>query len=789
MNLTKKSGIVIFVFMLLTAAIALLSFSTATVAYAAETDNYEIIYPTSDYIQLTAPTAYFYDGTHYVYDSSKIVALGDTTAFYPVECDVKQFVKSGDYFIINTGSSFKKLSLTTGALEDVVLDAVTTEYILYTYGEFSRLLAINNVTGEVVAFDDSLLPVKSQTVSYLANSYTYCRQNYIYSVSINFTVETGLKFYVYKTDISDFSCQSLFEISAHGRVFVGNKIAVLQGDDLFFYDESGTEYSSLKITSAFDAFADENGFYLFNYDENKIDVYATESEIEHKKTISQTCMSNQPNDAIEVDGTLYFTDSNGLNIIKDGKAEIVEASNATSVCYVQGQVCYAAGNLVYFGNESYNLDSPVLSVDADDDTIYALTQNGIYTIKDEKLNLFTALSNGRKIVANSEGSLVYVLTDTEIKAFTKEKTPVAFPFNGNCSLISDFDVDYVGNLVTVTYDGVLSKYVRKVSSFEKEGEITLNLEHYQTGNVSSVFITEDGRLIFTSDKSFAGKCSHFEFTTKETFETVPAPTPQCADTTKTNKTTLFYLNPNNFEYVEELPQDTRVIKLAILDDTFSYVLKGGTFGYIKTEDLTLIPDYDGGLGLKVLHSKATLYNYPDTSADSIEVPKNTKLTVCGESYFNLITYYKVEYDSKKYFVKVSEVALDAPTALTNEPTEYGRAKADKIGQKVNLYALPDSDSSVIDKLIDGKELTVFSKQVNGFYKVQIGTQIGYIKASQVKFGGLTNAQIIAIVCVSVALVVGIVIFIVTTKLKKKKDGDDNKKSSGKLKKTKNFTED
>ena len=214
MNLTKKSGIVIFVFMLLTAAIALLSFSTATVAYAAETDNYEIIYPTSDYIQLTVPTAYFYDGTHYVYDSSKIVALGDTTAFYPVECDVKQFVKSGDYFIINTGSSFKKLSLTTGALEDVVLDAVTTEYILYTYGEFSRLLAINNVTGEVVAFDDSLLPVKSQTVSYLANSYTYCRQNYIYSVSINFTVETGLKFYVYKTDISDFSCQSLFEISA-----------------------------------------------------------------------------------------------------------------------------------------------------------------------------------------------------------------------------------------------------------------------------------------------------------------------------------------------------------------------------------------------------------------------------------------------------------------------------------------------------------------------------------------------------------------------------------------------
>ena len=150
---------------------------------------------------------------------------------------------------------------------------------------------------------------------------------------------------------------------------------------------------------------------------------------------------------------------------------------------------------------------------------------------------------------------------------------------------------------------------------------------------------------------------------------------------------------------------------------------------------------------------------------------------------------EIKYDSKKYFVKVSEVALDAPTALTNEPTEYGRAKADKIGQKVNLYALPDSDSSVIDKLIDGKELTVFSKQVNGFYKVQIGTQIGYIKASQVKFGGLTNAQIIAIVCVSVALVVGIVIFIVTTNLKKKKDGDDNKKSSGKLKKTKNFTED
>ena len=790
MKTTKITGIS-YIFIVLSAIIILLCFLPPNVAMADENDNYEIIYPSTDYIQLTSPSSYFYDGSHYIYDSSRIIALGDTLSFYNIDCNVKQFVKSGENFIINTGDSFKKLSTTTGACEDITLGSATADFILYTYGSLSNIIAINNVTGETIVFDDSFSPVKEQTLPYLANSYTYCFENFIYSVSINFTVETGLKFYVYKTDIETFSRQTLFEIEAHGRIFVGNKIAVLQGDSLFFYDENGADYGSMEIAYNFDAFADANGLYIFNYDEDKIDIYDTQNEVEHIKTISQTSLSNLPSDAIEVDGSLYFTDNNGLNTIKDNKQETIAAQNATSVCNVQNKIYYAAGNFVYTDSASYNFDSPVLSVDADDDTVYALTANGIYTIKDDKLNLFTALSNGRKIVANSEGSLVYVLTDTEIKAFTKEKTAVAFPFNGNCSLISDFDVDYVGNLVTVTRDGVLTKYVRTVSSFEKEGEITLSLDNYQTGNISSVFITEDGKVIFTSDKSIVGKCPYFEFVTKDTFESVPAPQPQFADTTKTNKATLFYLNPNNFEYVEELPSDTRVIKLAALDETFSYVLKDGTFGYIKTADLTLIPDYEGGLALKALHSKATLYDYPDASADFIEVPKNTKLTVCGESYFNLITYYKVEYDSKKYFVKVSEVALDAPTALTNEPTQYGRAKADKIGQKVNLYALPDSDSSVIEKIIDGKELTVFSELINGFYKVQIGTQIGYIKASQVKFGGLTNAQIIAIVCVSVAIVVGVVIFIVTTKLKKKKEkeGDGVKSNSGKLKKTKNFSDD
>ena len=69
-------------------------------------------------------------------------------------------------------------------------------------------------------------------------------------------------------------------------------------------------------------------------------------------------------------------------------------------------------------------------------------------------------------------------------------------------------------------------------------------------------------------------------------------------------------------------------------------------------------------------------------------------------------------------------------------------------------------------------MNVKGKQVNGCYKVKIGTQNGYIKASEIKIGGLTNAQIIGITCAAIAVVAGIVIPIITTKVKKKKDAEN-----------------
>ena len=172
MKTTKITGIS-YIFIVLSAIIILLCFLPPNVAMADENDNYEIIYPSTDYIQLTSPSSYFYDGSHYIYDSSRIIALGDTLSFYNIDCNVKQFVKSGENFIINTGDSFKKLSTTTGACEDITLGSATADFILYTYGSLSNIIAINNITGETIVFDDSFSPVKEQTLSYLANSYTY----------------------------------------------------------------------------------------------------------------------------------------------------------------------------------------------------------------------------------------------------------------------------------------------------------------------------------------------------------------------------------------------------------------------------------------------------------------------------------------------------------------------------------------------------------------------------------------------------------------------------------------
>ena len=73
--------------------------------------------------------------------------------------------------------------------------------------------------------------------------------------------------------------------------------------------------------------------------------------------------------------------------------------------------------------------------------------------------------------------------------------------------------------------------------------------------------------------------------------------------------------------------------------------------------------------------------------------------------------------------------------------------------------------------MDGKRIEILAEYAD-YYKIKYGDVTGYMRKSEVKVGGLTTVQIVAIVLSCAVLIAGTGIFISIHALKKRND-DEN----------------
>lgn len=789
-----RKAILILTLIFIVACAACLLFACNSVAYADESSNYEIVLPDKNYAQFKEPSAYlFANGSHFVADSGKIVRFdanakndGYTAAkFYNVDFTIKSMTYFENSILINSGSEFKKLNLTDGTIDTLTLDGVTADYDLFASG--GLLIAVCRSNGQTKTFDGSFSKIADQTVEAFTYSRIYALSDFVYSLWFKFDLESGAHYFVSKVNPQTFETSTLFETSALNKLCVGSSfVYVLSEGKIDAYDFEGNSIFSQNV--AFDdsnVYANGNFVYVLNKQDKSIDTFTADiNGLTHSYSIRQNgdgAHFTNVKSAIKTANGIIVTDVDGLYY----SGETVLAENADAVCRFNGKVYFSAGeNLVSYdgtATESLNVGEKITDIAAGGTGVFILTENSILKYDGIAISEFKNVG-GRKIAMADSGNMIYVLDDS-FTAYTIDGQTATFPFNESVENIVDFDIDFIGNLL-IAEKTKLVYYTRSLLNFDKTAEIVLQKQNFDLGELTSVSISGENECVFTTTNDFVGKTNTLSFITESNYSSTTPPKAESVSNAVINKTSFFYKDYKNFESVEEIGKNSKIIALNSADENFTYVLWGKKLGYIKTADVTLTADeWTKQNNLKVVIAVAKLYDYPSQEfSPFITVAKGTKLTIIGEGYQNEQSWYKVEYDGKKYYVNVSGLSFDTEHALTNEKTVYGRATAAKIGEKVTLYALPDKNSTIVDYIIDGKELTVIGEQVNGFYKVKIGTQNGYIKVSEIKIGGLTNAQIIGITCAAVAVVAGVVILIITTKVKKKKDAENKTDEDKPLKK-------
>ncbi|MEG1609219.1 MAG: SH3 domain-containing protein, partial [Clostridia bacterium] len=101
--------------------------------------------------------------------------------------------------------------------------------------------------------------------------------------------------------------------------------------------------------------------------------------------------------------------------------------------------------------------------------------------------------------------------------------------------------------------------------------------------------------------------------------------------------------------------------------------------------------------------------------------------------------------------------------------KQGAIKADKLGQAINIYLLPDAASEIITQMLDG-DIVNFAQKFDPnseWTKLQLQNGEGYAQTKYLQPSGLTGLQI-ALITVSCIIFVAMTTILVIIYLKKKK---------------------
>ena len=450
---------------------------------------------------------------------------------------------------------------------------------------------------------------------------------------------------------------------------------------------------------------------------------------------------------------------NGVYTHIDGDAASVTTAGERVYVAVGREVdCYdfsrGSGEEPYTVTQYYAATNNVVSVAVDGTIVYALTT--------EELYMFPAVTpiyrgHANRIKSGRHAGIVYVETDAAIVEY-KDGEAVGVSIDVSTIDVIDFAVDYCGNVYVLTTDGAIYRYDRLVDGYTAPTALTT------ARAVQALDVHRDGAVyalaahaLVTLDLDVSTRAS----------SAYPEPTwDDPVSVVKITETVWGYACPNNYESMVKVPAGTYAMLMAphtYLGTDYYYVEFALDAGGVVRNERAYVPRtsatavaYDQPLNTYVRFDGATaatgVYPYPSYSAEALYmVPKAEAvfqvLRVMGvEEGRTVWPWYMVRYKDRVCYVAADNY-VDAEPPYVEVERYYARCVANKLGEKVTVYAAPDPDAEVVTTLVDGTKIELVAPyDADSEYTcIRIDDREVYIRTANVTTRSLTNGQTFALI--------------------------------------------
>ncbi len=749
-------------------------FSYSSVAYAEEVD---LVYPGSGYIQ-----------------TERVDVLGANDN-YILSVDNK------NHSLLVTGAKYAKLPLSENILkvlvfgDNAVLTSPTTNYFLdlatmqvsttdifadcYIATDGTNLYAHHY--GEVKVYGNGLNLISTCTNDIFKNRPVLATDgNTIYSFAVDYGIN---KLYTYNVaDGTTNSFGSVFVESA----YAGDVIYAYDGEKIILINKGDFTITSTEITDK-NFFATGNTLYVAKGEKGYDKYNLVDGNLVFHSNVSYTGDSldklNGAKDVVKFGDETVVADTLNNRILFVGTTTVSLAINEPSRLAVsQNRLYVLSGNELLVIEDKTVKNRIETNLDVKDmfynDRLYILTENGVYTLISGSLIKVFDLQSA---VAFDFSTHIFVASNNGVDVFNlngEKQEILSFSLTGYTPL--DIIVDKAGNVFILGDDNQVHVYdfadviavnTGVVGSTYEGTPITLDSTKYSfTANTMNVV---GDKVYVTTNENAIVSISNFT-TTSIQDSALPSLNGLSAEVYLTTADTYFMSNENAGITAIKVSAD----KIVAYDDgsaTAGYITKiNGKVGWVFNVTQS-IPTTDVAGEYKAKEN-LTLYTNPLFDSD-VTISKGATLSVIDDACgFEDGKWLRVNYNGKIYFVLKDKVqkATSLPTipGLNDKPHEevkvhYGRAKASRVGEFVNLYS-DANGTTVVASVKDSTKLEIVEK-VGDYYKVVYEGAEVYIHESEFKLDGLTTVQIVAIVLSVVVVLAGSLVFAVTSLARKKEE--------------------
>ncbi len=386
------------------------------------------------------------------------------------------------------------------------------------------------------------------------------------------------------------------------------------------------------------------------------------------------------------------------------------------------------------------------------------------------------------------GKILYLLAGTTLTAYSQEGERIGSLERPE--RVKSFAVDYCGNVFFLAGKKVL-RYARTPEGYSSPETFDLPAEYDE---FTDLVLDGEGRVYLLADhnvivyqKAAFNVCVDSDFT-----DEVPNAFPLFVCEV-TAERTIAYAAPDNFEDIVVISKGQKLLCYASVwnagDEYLRVETEKGT-RYIPKGDAMIFSEGEApfakarcvlsgvgsnlvGVDLYAEPSKLAVQKgrdplYKALGEDAILTVES--VVAVDESGRDVWGFYRVSYQGVNAYVLKEDVmsADDEPDPMP--PVYRAKVSSSALGKTVPIYKEPSRSGEVVARLTDGSKIYLLEKcdKNKEFIMVLYGEEVCYVLSENIKEGGLSGGQILAIVLTVVAAVGSVLTILIMRANKKHK---------------------